>query len=70
MVLPSTCAAPHLANGRLAPVLPGLTLVSAEVTLLRSPRHRNAHALVNLGERLSDVLAEAEGAVQARRAAG
>lgn len=65
VVLPSTCAAPYLADGRLRRALPDLTLLAADVTLLRAPRHRNARVLVELGELLTVALSEAESIVRA-----
>lgn len=60
VVLPSTSAAPLLAAGRLVPALPGVVLPSAELHLLRTPRHRNSAVLRDLGDLVAAAIEGAE----------
>ncbi len=66
-ILPTFTAAPFLAEGRLARVLPRLTFPRVEARLVLTPRHRGNAAIRAFGELVKDALARAEGLVASDR---
>jgi len=64
VVLPSTSAAPLLAEGRLVPVLPGLRLPGVDLHLLRTPRHRGSETLRDLGDLVAAAIEAGERTVR------
>lgn len=66
-ILPTFTAAPFIAEGRLARVLPRLSFPRVEARLVLTPRHRGTAAIRAFGELVREALASAERLVASDR---